>query len=417
MHEADLVIAGAGPAGLSTALHLVRDAPALAAGTVILERAPHPRPKTCAGGVLADGLEVLRRLGLRLADVPGQEVRRADFRIAGTTVTWRRRPWDFRVVDRSVLDAWLADRVRRRGVALHEGVTVQAVEPASDGVVVHTDRGAWHARAVVGADGATGVVQRAVTADGAPQQLGRALMVSWGGPSERQADEAFFDYDIRRAGVQGYVWDFPAPPGGSAARTLGIFDMGLHGGSPRPRLRPLLEDVIRRHGGDPASLSFQGGVVRWYHPRVPITRPRVLLVGDAAGVDGWFGEGITVALGHGAAAARTLAEAADTGDWSFRHHAAELRRSPLGRVLDFRLGMAAIMFHPRLRAPGDALFRPARPAWEALLHHCVFDWARAVDEDEAAAGGKRSPPRARRAFFEHVARWSGGDSDRRRRAG
>ena len=44
-----VLIAGAGPAGLATALYLLRRRPELAGEVIALERA-HPRPKVCAGG-------------------------------------------------------------------------------------------------------------------------------------------------------------------------------------------------------------------------------------------------------------------------------------------------------------------------------------------------------------------------------
>jgi len=50
----DLLIIGAGPAGLSTALHLARQAPQLIPRILVLEKARHPRPKLCAGGLVAD---------------------------------------------------------------------------------------------------------------------------------------------------------------------------------------------------------------------------------------------------------------------------------------------------------------------------------------------------------------------------
>jgi len=48
----DLIIVGAGPAGLSTAIHLQHIVPELAKRTLIIEKARHPRPKLCAGGLL-----------------------------------------------------------------------------------------------------------------------------------------------------------------------------------------------------------------------------------------------------------------------------------------------------------------------------------------------------------------------------
>ena len=68
--EHDILILGGGPAGLSTALHLAQLAPELIPRILILEKAHYPRPKLCAGGLLADAEIILDRLGLDVSEVP-----------------------------------------------------------------------------------------------------------------------------------------------------------------------------------------------------------------------------------------------------------------------------------------------------------------------------------------------------------
>ena len=63
MQNHDILILGAGPAGLSTALHLARDYPPLATRVLILDKEHHPRFKLCAGGLTLDAEAILRRFG------------------------------------------------------------------------------------------------------------------------------------------------------------------------------------------------------------------------------------------------------------------------------------------------------------------------------------------------------------------
>src|SRR5260370_15311241 len=83
-----ILIAGAGPAGLATALYLLRRRPELAGQVVALERARHPRPKVCAGGLIPKTLLALAELGLSL-DVPAVNVPPGLARTEGGAVDYR----------------------------------------------------------------------------------------------------------------------------------------------------------------------------------------------------------------------------------------------------------------------------------------------------------------------------------------
>ncbi|MCK4826999.1 FAD-dependent monooxygenase, partial [bacterium] len=66
MQEIDLLIIGSGPAGLSTALHLLQQDSGWAKRMILVDKASHPRPKLCAGGVTRIGLKTLRDLEIQL---------------------------------------------------------------------------------------------------------------------------------------------------------------------------------------------------------------------------------------------------------------------------------------------------------------------------------------------------------------
>ena len=67
----DVVIAGAGPAGVSTAVALVRRDPSLAQRIVVLDRATFPRAKPCGGGLTGHADEAMAALGLELDGAVG----------------------------------------------------------------------------------------------------------------------------------------------------------------------------------------------------------------------------------------------------------------------------------------------------------------------------------------------------------
>jgi flavin-dependent dehydrogenase len=162
--DRDVLILGAGPAGLSTALHLARDCPPLAPRVLVLDKARHPRPKLCAGGLVADAEVILQRLGLDVSEVPHADASAAHFDFEGRGLTIR--PFKrhvLRIIRRDEFDAWLAGKVREQGIE-REQVTVKEVRPDADGVTVVTDHGEFRAQVVVGADGSNGVTRRCVLA-------------------------------------------------------------------------------------------------------------------------------------------------------------------------------------------------------------------------------------------------------------
>src|SRR5450830_641697 len=161
----DIIIVGAGPAGVSTALHLAKLAPELVSRTLILEKARHPRPKLCGGGILPDAEVVLSQLGLDITEVPHVDVDWAHFDFDGQGMKMRGEKkglFAFRVIRRHEFDAWLAAKARERGFLIHENTAVKSITATEAGEVVMTDQGEYHAAVVVGADGSNSVVRRAI---------------------------------------------------------------------------------------------------------------------------------------------------------------------------------------------------------------------------------------------------------------
>src|SRR5512137_1715419 len=85
----DLIIVGAGPAGISTALHLAQIEPDMVPRTLILEKARHPRHKLCGGGILPDAENILRQLGLDITEIPHCDVDWAHFDFDGKGMRMR----------------------------------------------------------------------------------------------------------------------------------------------------------------------------------------------------------------------------------------------------------------------------------------------------------------------------------------
>ena len=352
----DIIIVGSGPAGLSTGLHLEKLAPELARRTLILERERHPRPKLCAGGIMPGGEAWLKNLGLDLGEVPSVEAREAHFLFEGRGFVVRRDPYVFRIVRRAEFDAWLADAARARGLALLENAPVRSVRCLEDAVQVETDHRTYRACAVVGADGATSVVRRTVARrHGHNPRVSRLLEIlvpvdrQTSSPPDVDEGRALLDFSCMADGVQGYVWDFPTQVQRRPMRTQGVFDSRVRAHPPRAPLMAALQETSARLGVVLDHHEVEGHPLRWFHPRNVFSSPRVLLVGDAAGVDPLLGEGISFALGYGQVAARQLRDAFTRGDFSFEDYRHRVLHHRIGRFLRQRAAVASLIY--RIHSP------------------------------------------------------------------
>ena len=421
----DILIIGGGPAGLSTALHLNQidsrlvSSPQGDGRILILEKAHYPRVKLCAGGLVADAEVILEGLGLDVSEVPHVDANAAhlDFAGKGLKVQIGRRktlrnadisksasinahqrnaPHILRIIRRDEFDAWLARKTREAGIVIREGVTVKDVQPDEEGVTVFTNQGEFRARVVVGADGSKGVTRRCVLPD-APVHTARVLEVltpthplpasGHPPPNSREPQRefgggsgwgqgAYFDFFPVPAGIAGYVWDFPTQVDGQPMRCWGVYDANLLANRQRPALKQPLAEEMARHGFDLGQYELKGHPIRWYSPRGPVSVPRVLLVGDAAGADGIFGEGISMALGYGKVAAGELAEAFSTGDFSFSGYKHRLVRSALGQTLFVRWAITHILYRLRWTWFQKWFWRSWKPIILAFSWAFVVNWGK-----------------------------------------
>ena len=129
MNKFQIIIVGSGPAGIATALHLQKLAPGLAGQTLVLEKARHPRPKLCGGGLTVDAEVLLHKMDLDVSKIPSIEVETAHLDFKGKGLRFKQLSGrTLRMVRRDEFDAWLVSEARQRGLQIREGVKVNSLQ-------------------------------------------------------------------------------------------------------------------------------------------------------------------------------------------------------------------------------------------------------------------------------------------------
>ena len=348
MEKISIAIVGSGPAGIATAAALVQHRPNLRNDIIVFEKARHPRHKLCGGGLTPWADHLLRELELE-AHVPDFHVHRVRFLLNDKPLVFE-IPNLMRTVRRNEFDAALAQALRSKGVRLLEDVVVQNFKEERAGICVQTTAGDYLAQIVVGADGAKSLVRRVFFREEISRvsRLLEVLVPATNGALEDfNAHTALIDFRPIRHGLQGYVWDFPCWVNGAPYWNVGLFDSRVYESASRTRadLPALLEQHLVERGFE-ASSKVMGHPERWHHARDRVSRPRVLLAGEAAGIEPWLGEGISTALAYGPIAAEAIIHALDTKDFSLHDYRARLVESRLGKFLR-RNRMVARLFYGR----------------------------------------------------------------------
>ncbi len=299
--DADLVVAGAGPAGLATALFAAR------AGlhTVVLDSRPSPIDKACGEGLMPGAVSALRELGV---DLQGRAIRGIRYTDGRRTVEAAFRHGSGLGVRRTTLQAALLDAVRAGGV---EVVPARAEDVRQDADSVSID--GRRARYLAVADGLHSPIRRQLGLERVPDSR---TAPRWG-TRQHFAVAPWTDLVEVHWGARSEAYVTPVGPELVGVAVLSSirapFTEQL---AAFPQLRDRFPDagVTTVLGAGPLCQKTSARVAG-----------RVLLVGDAAGyVDALTGEGIAVAVACASALVDCVA-ADDPGAYERRWLAASRR--------------------------------------------------------------------------------------------
>ncbi|HEX6500752.1 MAG TPA: geranylgeranyl reductase family protein [Micromonosporaceae bacterium] len=354
----DVAVVGGGPAGLAAA----RAAAVAGARTVVLERARHPRYKTCGGGLLGTSYRAVEPH----LDVPVRDrVHAVTFTLDGRRRIRRESAQPLlAMVVREEFDAALAKAAADAGVEVSERSQVRAVHEANDRVVLRrADGGEVAARVVVGADGSGSVTARYVGVRCDQVDLGLEVELPAGEVLRRRwAGLVAIDWGP----IPGsYGWVFPK----GDRLTVGVIASRGLGEQTRRYLRDFV-DRLGLTGIEP--VHDTGHLTRCREVGSPLRRGRVLVAGDAAGLlEPWTREGISFALRSGALAGTAAARAARVDTPGEVEDALDGYRIDVERTLGAEMAAGRRILRAFERHPAafhGALATP--PGWRVFARFC-----------------------------------------------
>ena len=304
--EADVAIAGAGPAGAAAACHFAR------AGycVTLIDQQRFPRDKVCGDFVGPWALEEIDRLGL--ASQPpfrtANRIRRAALHLNGNQLIGAPLPHLPNLRDHGLCiprmqmdDAIVTAAVTSGARLFHARVT--GYETDANGVTVHCQSGgnaqSVRARLLLGADGSTSLVARTLRGRQSPRRDRIVAVRAYFDDVNGASDEASLYVNSRI--FPGYYWLFPI---GATSANVGV-GMLLDTWPPHgEQLRQCLLDAIAsdsamhvRLRSAKSEAKIAGWPLATFNPRLPMVADRVALLGDAAGlINPINGEGIQYAF-------------------------------------------------------------------------------------------------------------------------
>jgi geranylgeranyl reductase family protein len=313
----DVIIAGAGPAG-ATAAKVLGEA---GASVLLLDKSTFPRDKPCGGGISARALARFPYLKDALRNIPASWVKKVHFESpSGFVVDYQSPDPLYLMIRRCDFDNLLFS-LARKNVEIATGL-VRKVTVQSERVSVSTDSHDYHARMVIGCDGANSMVARASGLRTGSVQSDYAIDMMEETPQQElstaETDRMYIYYRIRSHYGYGYVFPKVSHLNVGVGFKLDYYLSNLRG-EHYAHHQAFVDDLKSKHllTGHSNRANFRAFPLPISGPLARTYQDRVLLAGDAGGfVNALTAEGIYYAMVSGDIAAQSALVAIRAGDCS-----------------------------------------------------------------------------------------------------
>ncbi len=326
--KTEVVIAGAGPAGITTSLFLCKEK----IPHVILEKAEFPRDKICGDALSGKIRDVLNTLdekfsseldlnviqslgsyGVKFVAPNGSFV---DIPFSTDLKKLKEAPGY--VSKRIHFDHFLFRKIDRSVATVVENADVQELTQDENGIAVsyvqNGNKKSIHCKLLVGAEGDRSLVAKRLAGFRKEDEHYCAGLRAYYKGVKNFHPQNFIELHFLKECLPGYFWMFPLPNGEA---TVGIGMLSADVSRKKINLRKMMLNIIQNH--PPIRERFENAVMMdeikgWGLPlgsrRRKISGNHFLLVGDAASlIDPFTGEGIGNGMISGMIAAHQIQKA------------------------------------------------------------------------------------------------------------
>ena len=303
MGNYDVIVIGGGPAGSTAA----RGCAERGFKTLLIDKALFPRYKPCGGAL---SFRTINSLGFEIPqEMIEAECKGVNVYYKGEMSSYKKEGRVAVMVSREKFDNLLFEMAKERGCMTLTGERVVSVESSGGYIKVNTEKGAYLARFVVGADGANSIVSRFINGSNKEFLSATAFVSKITPPSSPPYEGGEWGSGVLNfyfGNVYGgYAWVFPH----GRYLSAGIWGLNWLNSAPLDSMKRFLSS------NNFSTDNIRGHKMPLWDRRRKICSENVLLAGDAGGfVDSFSGEGISNAILSGRIAAESIADSLKNGE-------------------------------------------------------------------------------------------------------